>query len=1015
MKQLLLLLLACTYLNQGLTQQNIPAQPSAPAVLLGQTIPFSDLEDEPAVQANFKKSALKYKMRGSTPNRFDGLPHGADPLLDPQRNGGSLFDGNVLVNVEGMVFANSLPPDPAGDVGPNHYVQMINGFPHSRLLVKDKSGATVLGPVSTNAIWAQVGISDTGDPIVAYDEHADRWILLNYSRANAFVLAISVTNDPTGSWRAYRINTPDFPDYPKIFIWENSYYVSYKGANNWVPVVAIDRAAMLSGATTASTQTYQIPRYNGQSYQVANGGDWDGATPPPPGSPAYLVRMYDDAWDGGQDKLDIWSLNTDWATPANSTATGPMEIPVAPFDAEVCGNDFLGCVVQKGSATKLDALHKIIMHRVQYRNFGTHETMVLNHTVDASGTEIAGVRWYELRKTGNNPWQVYQQGTHAPDDNSRFMASIAMNGAGDIALSYAMSSDTIYPSLYVTGRRNNDPLGQMTMAELPIGLGLNSNPNDRWGDYSATGVDPADDRTFWLTGEVAKASNFGTRIAAISLGQDSFDLSVNAVLTPSSANGLSNAATVSLRLVNTGLFSQSNFSAGYKLDGQTVPNLNIAGPLAPGDTLDVTIPTNANLGQVGAVYELIAYCNSSSDTNPANDTICTNIRHLPNLDAALVTVTGTAAPWCSATQDMQVWVKNTGTVTLTQVRLNVELNGLAAGNQVFNTSIQPGATQRFTYTLGPVNLGLNQLKVYSSLPNGQADEYTLNDSLLMPLNYSANGTAMTLTVLTDNSPWESNWEILGEDGTLYYAGGPYLTANTTYQHTLCLLDSVCYRFKFYDSYGDGLTDGGPGNFILSAADGREAVVMDDADFGSEFIQGFCAACRDFDITVNTFNETTAGANNGRMAVIVTNGRAPYRYSKNAGQTWQSSQVFLNLSGGYYTIYVEDAEGCTDSTVAFITTAPVGTTNIPSLNIQASIEPNPVQDAATIRIQGYLGQETPSFSIIDLNGRILLDGQLSLENDTYSQWVDLGMLPQGLYFVRLQLGAGHTTVLKLVKD
>src|SRR4030042_1456485 len=99
------------------------------------------------------------------------------------------------------------------------------------------------------------------------------------------------------------------------------------------------------------------------------------------------------------------------------------------------------------------------MHRLAYRNFGDHEALVLNHTVNA-GSGRAGIRWYEVRNPGSSP-TLYQQGTYAPNDTEhRWMGSLAMDHTGDIALGYSASSSSVYPSIRYTGRLADDPLGQ---------------------------------------------------------------------------------------------------------------------------------------------------------------------------------------------------------------------------------------------------------------------------------------------------------------------------------------------------------------------------------------------------------------------------------------------------------------------------------------------------------------------------------------------------------------------------
>jgi hypothetical protein len=239
--------------------------------------------------------------------------------------------------------------------------------------------------------------------------------------------------------------------------------------------------------------------------------DLDGSTAPPAGSPNYLMNF-------GSSSLNLWKFHVDWSNSANTTLTGPINIPVASF-AAACGGS--NCIPQYGSRIKLDSLGDRLMFRLAYRNFGTHESLVVNHSV-AVGTKhsnaYTGVRWYEIRNPNGTP-QVYQQSTFSPDTSYRWMGSVAMDKLGDMALGYSVSSSAIHPAIRYTGRLATDPLGTMEAENSIIeGTGSQSGNNlNRWGDYSAMSIDPVDDCTFWYTTEYLQQTgsfNWNTRIAS---------------------------------------------------------------------------------------------------------------------------------------------------------------------------------------------------------------------------------------------------------------------------------------------------------------------------------------------------------------------------------------------------------------------------------------------------------------------------------------------------------------------
>jgi hypothetical protein len=169
-----------------------------------------------------------------------------------------------------------------------------------------------------------------------------------------------------------------------------------------------------------------------------------------------------------------------------------------------------------------------LMYPATYRIFSDHEKMVCCHTIWDGETNY--IKWYELRKDASE-WYLYQSGNYAPGNAHYFFPSISVNVNGDIALGYSISSESMYPSIRLTGRRTDDSLGIMTFQELQLYNGLsysNSyNPEfeqNRWGDYSSMMVDPSDDSTFWYTNMYTDGNtnqgNWRTRIFSLHLSED---------------------------------------------------------------------------------------------------------------------------------------------------------------------------------------------------------------------------------------------------------------------------------------------------------------------------------------------------------------------------------------------------------------------------------------------------------------------------------------------------------------
>ncbi|NUT33284.1 MAG: hypothetical protein HOV79_09435, partial [Hamadaea sp.] len=415
------------------------------------------------------------------------------------------------------------PPDTVGDVGPNHYVQMVNTT--FQIWRKDGTSPAGGGPFAINSLWTSNTVNDNGcdtqnagDPIVLYDQTVDRWMLAQFTSPRTapfdMCIAYSQTPDPTGAYFTYSFRLSASHDYEKFGVWPDGLYMStFEGGTNGA--YAFDRAAMISGSP--ATFQYFGSGAGALGPGVSSAGrvrmfpsDWDGVNAPLAGEANHflLSRDADNGQGGTADGIDIYDFHVDWTNPANSTFGLVQTLNTQPFDINVGCTDVDGdgasrdCIAQPGTTQQIDALPGRLMHRVQYRNFGTHEAMVaVQSSVDADGNNRVGTRWYELRNTGAG-WVIHQQGTYAPGTANRWMGSAAMDGKGNMALGYSIvdAANNVFPSIAYTGRLANAPLGSMPEPEQTMFAGTTSQTNaDRWGDYSSMNVDPVDDCTFWYT------------------------------------------------------------------------------------------------------------------------------------------------------------------------------------------------------------------------------------------------------------------------------------------------------------------------------------------------------------------------------------------------------------------------------------------------------------------------------------------------------------------------------------
>ncbi|MDQ5837959.1 MAG: exo-alpha-sialidase, partial [Acidobacteriota bacterium] len=421
---------------------------------------------------------------------------------------------------------NCIPPDPVGAVGPNHYVEMVN----SSFAVYSKSGTKLSGPTDINSLFqglpanAACRLYNDGDPVVVYDQLADRWVLTQFAVNGGSgpydeCVAVSSSSDPTGSYYVYDFHRSDtvFHDYPKLGVWPDGYYMTtneFDGTTETflgAGVAALERDKMLAGDAGARMIFFDLSTVN-SSFGGMLPATLDGGTLPPAGSPNYVAEVDSQINSPtlGADAMRIWKFHADWANPSNSTfgADGLPDstLPVAAWTPAQCIEGQGTCAPQEGSPYTLDILGDRLMFRLAYRNFGDHESLLLNHSVLADAR--VGVRWYEVRGLSTTP-TIFQQSTFAPTDSLwRWMGSIAMDHSGDIAVAYSTSSPASFPSLAYAGRLNGDPAGELTQGEAqlfagggPENVAFFAPPVGRWGDYSSLTVDPTDDCTFWYVNE----------------------------------------------------------------------------------------------------------------------------------------------------------------------------------------------------------------------------------------------------------------------------------------------------------------------------------------------------------------------------------------------------------------------------------------------------------------------------------------------------------------------------------
>jgi len=596
-KFFILSLLLCIGMNLSFAQEDVQKPVVMTPVYFDVSPPLRDMVQklDAIVDKSWKDGIVKNKLNTVTNDDISPDVHVADPVH--QSTFGDAVADTTIQNFEGIGANGYYPPDTDGDVSMTHYMQVVN----VRFAVYDKNGNKLMGPTNNSVIFNGLpNNSNDGDAILLYDENADRWLFSQFSLPNypngPFYenVAISQTNDPTGTWYRYQFSFTDMPDYPKLAVWGDGYYMTIRrfqsGSGNWLgpAAVAMDRSKMLTGDPTAAMVMFTLP----SSSEGPQAADCDSEFPPA-GTPCPVAYLVSTATASAR----IYDFHVDWATPANSTFSQSFSIPISTIST-LNGNS----IPQKNTNQKLDAMSgKRIMFRMPFRKFSTHWSMMINTTVNVGGK--AGIRWMELRNVAG-AWSLYQEGTYAPaDGHYRWMGSIAMDSAGNVALGYSISSSTMFPSIRYTGRLNGDPLGQMTIAEKGIinGGGSQTNVDGRWGDYSAMVADPAVQGKFWYTQEyftTTSNSSWKTRIGSFSFS-NVFSTVVTAVPNPVclgdstqlgvSPNGGSGTYTYSWSSIPAGFTSTLQNPKALPAETTKYIATTSDGTLTRNDTIQVTI------------------------------------------------------------------------------------------------------------------------------------------------------------------------------------------------------------------------------------------------------------------------------------------------------------------------------------------------------------------------------------------------------------------------------------------
>ncbi len=503
------------------------AQPAiAPAQYTGDLSKLPPLSPAPPRAPSIRPLLLPPSSKVAPASAFEPQPAAPVGPLAPMPG--------PLQNFAGMSFADSCtggpcgagwPPDTNGDVGPRHYIQAVN----SAYAIYSKTG-TLLAAFTEDNLWQgtsqpQCDGNSQGDPIVVYDRLADRWILSHFAFSSAAgpfyqCIAASKTSDPVaGGWWLYAVRMDPggiglpangyLADYPKFGVWHDCLYL---GANEFLGFGpfrgavfgTFSRADLYSGAPLTYGLGF-VPASANIASMFPSTDAGGGPNAALPGTPNYYVSESQTAFNFEVRKLTAGPNCGGGGTLGAATIVSQTAYPFANFGT---------AVPQPNTAQALDNIDDRIMQKVQYRRIGSTESLWITHNVDtASGT--TAMQWAQINVTGGTVVTTpVQQQIYAPDTTLyRWMGSLAVDAQGNMALGFSTSNGTSpnFPSIAYAGRLATDPLATLPRTEVQLVAGGGSQTvNERWGDYSAMSIDPADDCTFWYTNEYYDNQTSGT-------------------------------------------------------------------------------------------------------------------------------------------------------------------------------------------------------------------------------------------------------------------------------------------------------------------------------------------------------------------------------------------------------------------------------------------------------------------------------------------------------------------------
>ena len=390
------------------------------------------------------------------------------------------------------------------------------------------------------------------------------------------------------------------------------------------------------------------------------------------------------------------------------------------------------------------------------------------------------------------------------------------------------------------------------------------------------------------------------------------DLAVEEFIDPQASSDLGTEEQVAVRVANTGLNDMSGFDLSLVVGGELVETMTVTDTIAPFSDAEFQFATPQDFSAIGE-YTIAGIVSDEDDGYSNNDTLEFVLTKLHPLDAAISF--GQVNPTCDGQVGINAIVSNLGETAIETVQIQVEVNGTFTEVIEASVNIDYDGQGVVTFTLEDNLLPtVNSIQLLLTGVNGGSDGDLGNNVVVETVDLDVDFETVTLSILSDNYPSETSWEMVDVGSGQVISGGDFpLGGAEEYTEDICVSADACLTLYVYDSFGDGMCCGyGEGHFqVLNAA--GETIIYNGGEFDYEAEESFCVgdgACQvATEISVNHASSSTA--NDGVLIVNPFSNEDIFEFSIDGGQSFGSSNTFGNLSPGDYDVVVQSETGqCT---------------------------------------------------------------------------------------------------------